>query len=84
VSVRDEYGESRSIGQIEADMEATRVRLNRTVTELQDTVSPSAIKQRMVDRVHGFYFDEYGGVRPARVAMTAAVVLGLALLRRGD
>jgi hypothetical protein len=84
VSIRNGHDESRSIGQIEADMEATRERLNRTVTELQDTVSPAAIKQRMVDRVHDFYFDEYGGIRPARVAMTAAVVLGLAFLRRGD
>jgi hypothetical protein len=84
VSIRNGQDESRSIGQIEADMEATRERLNRTVTELQDTVSPAAIKQRMVSRVHGFYFDEYGGIRPARVAMTAAVVLGLAFLKRGD
>jgi hypothetical protein len=76
--------DSRSIAQIEADMEATRERLTHTVSELQTSVTPSALRRRLVDRVHGFYFDEYGGIRPERVALTAAAVVGLALLRRGD
>jgi hypothetical protein len=83
-SAQDLGEDSRSIREIESDMEATRERLTRTVTELQETVSPAAIKQRAMDRVHGFFFDEYGGIRPERVAITVGAVLAVILLRQRD
>lgn len=79
-----EQADQRSVAQIEADMAATRERLARTMDDLQDSVSPHALRQRAVDRVRGFYLDEFGGIRPARVAVTAAVLVGWLLLRSRD
>ncbi len=66
----------RSMAQIESDMEATRQRLTQTIGELQGALAPKNLLHMQVEKVRGFYIDEYGAVRPDRVAMTAGVIVG--------
>ncbi len=70
--------DERSPAQIEAEIVATRERLAGRIDELTAYVAPPAVARRQRERIRAFYVDEFGGIRPERVAATAAV--GLALL----
>jgi hypothetical protein len=70
----------RSIAEIESDMDATRERLAETISQLTEALQPKNIIHRQVETVKGFYVDEYGAVRPDRVAMTAGAVVGLVVV----
>ncbi len=70
----------RSTAQIEADMDATRARLENTLTEIQQQLSPRNILDREVAKVRGFFVDEYGAVRPDHVAMVGGAVVGSVVL----
>ncbi len=77
---------TRSIPEIEAEIAASRDHLVETVGQLQvavkKTLDPRRILSVQVLRVRGFYVDEYGGVRPERVAGTVGVVVGIIVVRR--
>ena len=49
---------------------------------VQQTFDPKRILTVQVTKVRSFYIDEYGGVRPERVAVTVGVVVSLVVLRR--
>jgi hypothetical protein len=76
----------RSIPEIEAEIAASRDHLVETVEQLQvavkKTIDPKRIISVQVMKVRGFYIDEYGGVRPERVAGTVGVVVGIIVVRR--
>ena len=76
----------RSIAEIAAEIEASRDHLVETVSQLQvavkRTIDPKRIVAVQVDKVRGFYIDEYGGVRPERVVATVSVVVGFIVVRR--
>ena len=69
--------------QIEADMRAARERLTSGVTDIKDYVAPKSVAQRQTNKVRAFFVDEFGGVRPERVAMVAGGVVGLLIVRKG-
>jgi hypothetical protein len=66
----------RNAAQIQADMEATRQRLSQTIGQLQEELAPKNLARKQLEKVRSFYVDEYGAVRPDRVAMTAGAVVG--------
>lgn len=66
----------RSVAQIQSDMDVTRQRLMSTLDELKVATSPKNIARSRVEKVRDYYVDEYGAVRPERVAKTAAIVVG--------
>lgn len=77
--------DTRTAAQIEAELEVTRNRLAGRIDDLQAYVAPKAVLGRQVEKVRGFYVDEFGGIRPERVLATAGVVvavIGIGLLRR--
>lgn len=74
--------DERTPAQIEADIESARVRLTQHVGALQEATSPEALASRGLAKLRGFYFDQFGGIRPDRLAMTIAGVLGYLVLRR--
>lgn len=72
----------RTMAQIESDMDATRERLTETINQLTEALQPKNIMNRQVAKVKGFYVDEYGAVRPERVAATVgAVVAGVVVIK---
>ena len=76
----------RSIAEIEADITTSRENLVQNVAQLQvavqQTFDPKRILTVQDTKVRSFYIDEYGGVRPERVAVTVGVVVSLVVLRR--
>ena len=81
----NEHVPQQSVQAIQSDVEAARADFIASLTQLREQTSPGALAQRGV-RVAGSWFtDEFGGVRPERVAIVGAVVLGIVaikLLRR--
>jgi hypothetical protein len=77
---------SRSSADIAADLDRTRTRLAGNVQELRDYFTPTAVARRGSERATGWFLDDFGGVRPDRVAKAAApvvlAVLGFGLARR--
>ena len=77
---------ARSVAEIQADIATSREHLVETITELQvavrRTIDPKRILAVQVTRVKSHYVDEYGGVRPDRVAITVGVVVGFVVVRR--
>lgn len=75
VAKADTKPPARSMAEIEAEMAATRERLAATVGQLQEALQPKNLLRLQVEKVKGFYVDEYGAVRPERVAGTVGVVV---------
>lgn len=71
----------RSAAQIESEIEATRNRLASRLDDFQDYVKPANVVDRGVTSAKGVFVDEYGGVRPERVAIAAGAVVALIALR---
>jgi hypothetical protein len=68
--------------ELEAEIAVTRDRLAATIAELRVQTAPANLAKRGVNTVKGFFTDEFGGVRPDRVAIVAGAVIGLVVLRR--
>ena len=79
---------TRNAAQIEADLAATRDRLNASVQALIDQVHPNRIKQRQIDNVKrlasaeldnakSLIFNARGDLRTDRVAALAGAAAGL-------
>lgn len=71
-----------SAAQLEAEISAARENLAATLDTLRAETTPQALGRRALGAVKGYFTDEYGGVRPERVAMVAGVVITLVVLRR--
>ena len=75
-----------SVAQLQAEIAAARDDLAATLAELKAETAPGAIARRGGRAVTGWFTDEFGGIRPERVAIVGAVVVGiiaLKLIRRG-
>ena len=70
-----------SIIDLQAEVAAAREELVASLSELKSQTQPKALVERGGRTVTGFFTDEYGGIRPERVAIVGAVVLGLVALR---
>lgn len=68
--------------ELEAEIAAARDGLTSSLEQLRAETRPEALVQRGKDAVKGFFTDEYGGVRPDRIAMVAGTVITLVVLRR--
>lgn len=74
-----------SLSEIQAELESARADFVASLQELRDNTSPQALVQRGARAAGGWFTDEFGGVRPERVAIVGAVVVGIVaikLLRR--
>jgi len=70
---------------LEAQIEQTRLQLAATIDEIADRVHPKNIARRSIDRARTVMVDEYGELRPDRVAIVAGVavaLVGLVVLKR--
>ncbi len=72
----------RSLDEIETDLDATRERLAQGLDDLQEYVSPKNIAARQVDKVKGVFIDQYGGVKPERVAMAVGALVAVVVIAR--
>ena len=69
-----------SPAELQAEIAAAREDLVATINELKAQTKPAALAKRGQATVTGFFTDEFGGVRPERVAIVGAVVVGFILI----
>jgi hypothetical protein len=78
--------ETTSLADLQAEVVAAREELASSLAELKSQTQPKALVARGGRNLTGFFTDEFGGIRPERVAIAGAVVIGVialnVLLRR--
>lgn len=77
-----EQKEAATPEQLQAEIESARNDLLSSMTALREQTTPAALLHRGKKKVTDFFVDEYGGVRPDRVAITAGVVVTWVVVRR--
>ena len=73
--------QSTSIVDLQTEVVAAREEFVASLSQLRAATTPAALAQRGARAVGGWFIDEYGGIRPERVAIVGAVVLGYVALR---
>ena len=81
MSTPDAPPAAQSIVDLQAEVAAAREEFVATLSQLKAEATPGAIAKRTGRAVLGWFTDEYGGVRPERVAIAGAVVVGVVVLR---
>ena len=74
-----------SIVDLQTQVVAAREELVASLSMLKNQTTPAALGRRGLGAVKGWFTDEYGGIRPERVAIAGAVVVGyvaIKILRR--
>jgi hypothetical protein len=69
-------GKTQTPAEIEAEIEATRVRLAGTVDAISDRVKPANVARRCVASVKAQFVEPDGELRTTRVAVLAVVTAG--------
>jgi hypothetical protein len=80
--VTETSGEQPTADQLTAEIAAARDNLAITLEQIKAETSPQALARRGVNAVRGFFTDEFGGVRPERVAIAAGVVVSVVVFRK--
>ena len=62
---------------VNADVDEARDRFVTSLEVLRSEARPGALAHRSVHAAKGWFTDEFGGIRPERVAIAGAVVLGV-------
>ena len=70
-----------SIVDLQTQVVAAREELVASLSTLKQETSPGALAQRGLGAVTGWFTDEYGGIRPERVAIAGAVVVGFVAIK---
>lgn len=72
---------SASIVDLQAHVAATREEFVASLVNLKSEATPAAMARRGLGAVKGWFTDEYGGIRPDRVAIVGAVVVGYVAIK---
>lgn len=75
-----EHQRTPSLVDLQAEVVAAREELVASLDELRSQTEPKAILSRGGRAVLGVFTDEYGGIRPERVAIAAVVTIGVLAL----
>lgn len=70
-----------SVEQLQADVQAARDQLSLTIGELKAATQPAALVKQAGNAAAGVFKNADGSIRVERVAIAAAVVVGLVGLR---
>mgnify|MGYP001600937259 CR=1 FL=1 len=73
--------QSSSLVDLQTNVVAAREELVSSLVTLKAETSPAALAQRGLGAAKGWFTDEYGGIRPERVAIASAVVVGYVALK---
>lgn len=71
-----------SVAELQTEIAAARDDLVASLADLRAATTPGALARRGGRSVTGWFTDEFGGVRPERIAIVVGVVVGVVVLRR--
>jgi len=72
---------SASVVDLQTNVVAAREELVSSLVALKAETTPAALAQRGLGAAKSWFTDEYGGVRPQRVAIAGAIVVGYIALK---
>jgi hypothetical protein len=64
-----------TVAELQAEVEAARNDLVASLAQLREETTPGSLVKRGGRAVTGVFTDEFGGIRPERVAIAGAVVV---------
>ncbi len=70
-----------SLVDMQTNVAAAREELVASLVSLKSETTPAALAQRGLGAAKGWFTDEYGGIRPDRVAIVGAVVVGYVAIK---
>jgi hypothetical protein len=70
-----------SLVDMQTSVAAAREELVASLVSLKSETTPAALAQRGLGAAKGWFTDEYGGIRPDRVAIVGAVVVGYVAIK---
>lgn len=75
------HSSTSSMVDLQAQVGAAREELVASLVSLKSETTPAALAQRGLGAAKGWFTDEYGGIRPDRVAIVGAVVVGYVAIK---
>jgi hypothetical protein len=73
--------ENTELAPLVTEVEAARVAFVNSVTQLREQTSAGALAQRGLSAAQGWFTDDFGAIRPKRVAIVSAVVVGVIAIK---
>ena len=73
--------ENNELVSLQAEVESARAAFINSVTQLREQTSAGALVQRGVSAAQGWFTDDFGSIRPKRVAIAGAVVVGVVAIK---
>jgi len=73
--------ENNELVSLQAEVESARAAFINSVTQLREQTSAGALVQRGVSAAQGWFTDDFGSIRPKRVAIVGAVVVGVVAIK---
>lgn len=66
---------------LQTEVEEARAAFIDSVTQLREQTSAGALAQRGLSAAQGWFTDDFGAIRPKRVAIVSAVVVGVIAIK---
>jgi hypothetical protein len=76
-----ENTENTELVSLQAEVETARAAFINSVTQLREQTSAGAMAQRGLSAAQGWFTDDFGAIRPKRVAIVSAVVVGVIAIK---
>ncbi len=73
--------ENTELAPLVTEVEAARAAFVNSVTQLREQTSAGALAQRGLSAAQGWFTDDFGAIRPKRVAIVSAVVVGVIAIK---
>jgi hypothetical protein len=73
--------ENSHLAPLQTEVEVAREAFINSVTQLREQTSAGALAQRGLSAAQGWFTDDFGAIRPKRVAIVSAVVVGVIAIK---
>lgn len=73
--------ENSHLAPLQTEVEVAREAFINSVTQLREQTSAAALAQRGLSAAQGWFTDDFGAIRPKRVAIVGAVVVGVIAIK---
>jgi hypothetical protein len=73
--------ENSHLAPLQNEVEVAREAFINSVTQLREQTSAAALAQRGLSAAQGWFTDDFGAIRPKRVAIVSAVVVGVIAIK---
>lgn len=81
ISEKNETASTDQLVALQSEIEGARAAFVNSINELREQTSPAALAQRGLHAAQDWFTDDFGSIRPKRVAIVSAVVVGVIAIK---